>query len=117
MTNQCITTSGAAWKAYYTDPKSWPEDAWHDGLDITFDGVPSDLVEDLRAVADSCMMIITSGQVFFEDEAGSEFEVQDHFRAWQAAQSYSFVVVSIPKDRLHELQASVAVLGGSVLTP
>lgn len=108
-----VKTTGAEFKRYYNDDQAWPDDAWHDGIEVRVDGV--DLGdESVEGIGDGAKVEIVSGDVFLPENDDS-ICILKHFRKWLKNQNTAALMVECPKDKLEAVKAAIQSAGGKAL--
>jgi hypothetical protein len=100
--------TGAEFKRFYNDPEFWPEDAYHDDLSVSVDGVVNDDC-DLAKVDDNAVIKIEGGIVF---GVKGEPSVESHFKAWRKKQTTRFGSFECPVDKLDAVVEAIRAAGG-----
>ena len=100
-----IKTTGAEFKAFYSDKTAWPEGAWHEEETITVDGeVDDDYDFDIEQIADAAKVTIEGGIVFKDDQATDGPSFEAHFRAWRKRQNTATLSVTVDKAKESQLR-------------
>lgn len=106
-------TTGAEFKAFYSDDAFWPEGTWHEDEEVTIDGElpPDDF--DLSAVADNARMVLSNGCVTNKqnEELGS---FDGYFRKWRKKQTTTFLAVEVPHEKADAVKEAIIAAGGKV---
>lgn len=98
-----IKTTGAEFKAFYSDKIAWPEGAWHEEETITVDGKVDDDY-DIEKIADAAKVTIEGGIVFKNDQATNGPTMEFHFRAWRKRQNTATLSVTVDKAKEAQLR-------------
>lgn len=106
-------TTGAEFKAFYSDKTWWPEGVWHEDEEITIEGEPPADDFDLSEVADDVRMVLANGYVTNDkgDELGS---FDGYFRKWRKKQTTAFLAVEVPLDKVDSVKAAIIAACGKV---
>lgn len=106
-------TTGAEFKAFYSDKAWWPEGVWHEDEEITIEGEPPSGYFDLSEVANDARMVLANGYVTNDnnDELGS---FEGYFRKWRKKQTTTFLAVEVQNDKVEVVKAAVIAAGGKV---
>ena len=106
-------TTGAEFKAFYSDPLWWPEGIWHEDEEVTICGLepPDDF--DLADVADAAILVISGGYVSDADsnDLGS---FEGYFRKWRKKQTTATFLVECDLAKVGYVKACVKTAGGKV---
>lgn len=113
MSRKTITTNGAQWKAFYSDPSFWPDGVWHEDTVVWVDG-EFDEDANLEAVADTAEIKIESGYVLGakDEDLG---ELKAYFTKWQKQQTCSRLVIEVPHDQKDLLIAQLPAYNAKVV--
>lgn len=111
---------GAEWKRFYSDPKFWPDGAWHDDVLLTVNGKDdSDGEIDLVLVNDTDRITVSGGVVFMSED-GNDSEIAPsmelHLKRWRKAQVTSTLLIEIPNENVDEFIKTIKLLGAKVLS-
>jgi hypothetical protein len=107
-----VKITGAEWKRFYTDDEAWPDGAWHDGEEITIDGLASDDV-DLSDVPDSAIIKLYGGVMYMNDtEDGPSLEA--YFKRWRKRQSTTVLIVEVANELADAVRDAIVAAGGKV---
>ncbi len=110
-----IKTTGAEFKAFYSDKTAWPDGSWHEDDGITVDGVNAyDEDMDLTKVHDSSKITIEGGIVFKNDQATDGPTMESHFRAWRKRQNTATLSVSVDKAKEAQLRELLKEFGAKI---
>lgn len=110
-----VKMKGAEFNAYYHDDAYWVKDAWHDDHCIKVNG---EYREDFDThVPDDADVVIESGVVYVPVDGESGMEEKDislvtHFKAWRKQSKYSFIVVTVEKDKAAEVREALRSIPG-----
>ncbi|ACO94363.1 hypothetical phage protein [Shigella phage Ag3] len=110
-----VKMKGAEFNAYYHDDEYWVNGAWHDDHCIKVNG---EYREDVDAdIPDDADVVIESGVVYVPVEGGSgaeENEVQlvSHFKKWRKQRNFSFIVVTVEKDKVADVRQALRSIPG-----
>ena len=111
-----VKTNGATWKKFYQDPAFWPSEAWHEGEEITVNGLSvSDSDFDLTAMKDADHIAVTGGVVYLLKGGYDGPTLEAHFRKWLKAQTTTTLLVEVDRARLEAVSAAVEAAGERVL--
>jgi hypothetical protein len=106
-------TTGAEFKAFYSDKAWWPDGTWHEDEEVSIDGAQVDDDTDLSSVEDGGRLVLANGYVTNEqgDELGS---FEGYFRKWRKKQTTAFLAVEVPLDKADAVKAAIIAAGGKV---
>ena len=106
-------TTGAEFKAFYSDKAFWPDGTWHEDEEVTIDDeLPPDGF-DLSNVADNARMVLSNGYVTNEqDEDLGSFD--GYFRKWRKKQTTAYLAVEVPHEKAEAVKAAIIAAGGKV---
>ena len=106
-------TTGAEFKAFYSDNAWWPNGVWHEDEEITIEGEPPADDFDLSEVSDDVRMVLANGYVTNNnsEELGS---FEGYFRKWRKKQTTAFLTVEVPLDKADVVKAAIIAAGGKV---
>lgn len=107
-----LKITGAEYKAWIASDWGHPDAHWDD-YQAVVDGVEVDDIDD-DTVSDTAVIEIYGGVVLLGN--GKDMSAKSHFNRWKKAQTSATVAIEIPKDKLDELKARVAALGGKLLS-
>ena len=109
-----IKTTGAEFKAFYSDPKWWPEGVFHEEAEIIINGEQSDDDTDLYAISDDAKISLKNGFVTNEngDDLGS---FENFFRKWRNKQKTMIIVAKVSRDKLDDVISAIKAAGGRVV--
>lgn len=113
-----VKMKGVEFKAYYNDNTYWAEDSWHDDHAIKVnDEYITDIEDD--NIPDEADVVIESGVVFIPkmSENGyteSEVGFVSHFKGWRKQKNFSFIVVTVKKDKLAEVREAMRCIPGVI---
>jgi hypothetical protein len=106
-------TNGAEFKAYLDDDSVWPANQWHEDEEVFVNGKLS--AGDYLAIPDEAVVEIHGGYIEKPNRGSEEVvSLEDHFTAWQAAQTSETIVVSIPKSKAADVRAAITAAGGVI---
>lgn len=113
-----LKTNGAEFKRFYTDAEFWPEGRWHEEVEITIEVNGTTITDhtdyDLGSVPDHAKLTLGGGCV--QDEDGNEFGTLDaYFRKWRKKQNTTFLLISVPVDKLDAVTAAISAAGAKVV--
>lgn len=107
-----IKTTGAEFRAFYTDPAIWKEGVYHeDGIFLVGDE-ELDFSEDLESVPPNAVMKIDGGVIFDGDEC---LDFEKVFRRWKKAQAVVVLAIEVKRADEDAMAEAVKRLGGRVL--
>ena len=110
-----VKMKGAEFKAYYHDEEYWKPGAWHDYHCIKVNG---EYTEDIEVdIPDDADVLIESGVVYVpaDDESGAEekeIQLVTHFKNWRKQKNFSFIVVTVEKDKAAEVREAMKSIPG-----
>lgn len=110
MTIKC---TGAEFKAFYSDPKFWPDEQWHEGEQVTINGVDREGWDvSYDQLDDADQLTITGGCVMDANNGDREVgTLEGHFRKWRREQTSTVVLVRVPNDKLAAFDAACKAAG------
>lgn len=110
---------GIEFKAFYNDPKYWPEksDTYHEDVVFTLNGDPMPEDFDPGKVADSDMVgfeggIIMNSPLYKEGEGPT---IETYFRRWKREQTKTRIVIECDISKVAEIEKAVRAAGGKIL--
>jgi len=107
-----VKTTGAEFKAFYSDESIWPEDSWHDDAILSVDGVDQSDGIDVDTLSDTATVMIEGGYVKgLEDEEPS---LEAYFKRWRKKQNTVMFAVSCDKSVADAVKAAIRAAGGKV---
>lgn len=112
-----VKTTGAEFKEYYHDETYWVKDAWYDYHEVKVNG---EYVEDIEAdMPDDAQVVIESGVVYIPVQSESGMEEKEvslitHFKTWRKQKTCTTLVITVAKEHLDTVMASVKTLQGVV---
>ena len=110
-----VKTNGATWKKFYQDPAFWPENAWHEGEEITVNGLSVDDASfDLTTVKDADHITVAGGVVYLLNGGYDGPTLEALFRTWLKAQATTVLMVEVDRAKLEAVTAAVKAAGGKV---
>ncbi len=109
-----IKTSGAEFKRFYNDDKTWPEDSWHEGEWIVVNGEEWDFMKEIDEIPDVAVVKL-SGGVVRDLPDGTEPSLEAYFKRWKKRQTSMTIVVECDVSKLKDVKAAIKAAGGKVL--
>lgn len=110
-----VKTTGAVWNRFYSDPKAWPDGAYHDDTVLSINGKEEPDAE-LEKLAPDATVEIRCGFVILPN--GSDTSMSAHFMKWQTEQAgagVSFGSFRVSKDKLESVRLAVLAAGGELI--
>lgn len=110
-----VKMKGAEFNAFYHDEEYWPKNAWHDYHDVSVNGQYRDELDE--DIADDDDVIIEDGVVYIptETEDGvreKEVKLTTFFSNWRKRNKYTFLVVTVEKEHIETVTASIKSIAG-----
>lgn len=108
-----IKTTGAEWNKFYSDPKYWGNDTWHDDTVITVEGV---VVEEYEKLENTAKVTIEGGYVVIDGNGPDEKSpsMETYFRRWKTEQTTIFLSVECPREKYEEVTTAIKSSGGKI---
>ena len=107
-----IKTTGAEFRAFYTDPAIWKEGVYHEDGIFLVGGEELDFSEDLESVPPNVVMKIDGGVIFDGDE---RLDFEKVFRKWKKARTVVVLAIEVKRADEDAMTEAVKRLGGRVL--
>ena len=106
-------TTGAEFKAFYSDEEWWPKGTWHEDEEVSIDGVQADDDTDLSLVADGGRLVLSNGYVT-NTEGVDLGSFEGYFRKWRKKQTTAVLAVEVPLNKVESVTAAIIAAGGKV---
>ncbi|WDR21406.1 hypothetical protein [Salmonella phage vB_SenAc-pSK20] len=112
-----VKMKGVEFNAYYNDDEYWVKNAWHDDHCVKVNGEYREELDE--NIPDDADVIIESGTVYIpvEGENGAEekdISLVNHFKTWRKQKNFSFIVVTVKKDKLAEVREAMRCIPGVI---
>lgn len=111
-----IKTTGAQFKAFYSDENFWPEGAYYEYETVVVDGKVNgeDISIDYEDIADEAVVKVIGGAVFSED--GSDIATfKKFFNDWLKKQESEIILVQVSKAELENLKSYLKTIKAKIL--
>lgn len=111
-----VKMKGAEFKTYYHDDQYWVQDAWHEDHVIKVNGkYVEDVIDD--EIPNDADVVIESGVVYIPSQTDSgrvekEVSFVTHFKNWRKQNKFSFIVVTVEKDKAAEVRQALKSIPG-----
>lgn len=108
-----IKTTGAEWKLFYADPKTFPDGAYHEDEELVIDGKAWDWMDDIEFIPDDAQVTLSGGVFYLDGDATDGPSLETYFKRWKKRQGTAVLVITGPKEREHEVRTLLKAQGWS----